>query len=498
MGQPEHDDDEIVLLTDEELDLLTDEELAEYMHLLEAFRRADGEEWEPQPKQALATQLAGRAIETLYGGAAGGGKTEWLLHYALEQMLAHPFNNGVIFRRVFPSLVKTLIPRSKRVYPAYGGVWNGQNHDWTFPNGSVLTFGSLQYEDSVFDYQGTEYGLIAFEEITEFTESQYLEMLVRLRPGGAGIRSHVVATTNPGGRGHLWVKRRWVKPKPIDFDGAAPLPFEVWQPKPTDSNPEPTSRVFVPATLADNPRLLARDPSYVNKIRALAGTNKGRAKAMETGDWDAIDAIEGALWTQADLNAGRRTALQLAQLGVVERVVALDPSDGNEDGKGDSFGVAVCSKGMDGAGYVEYVEGWRAAPLQMAKNIIALYHRVGADCIVIEKNHGGVWLPAVLRQIDRYVNIRVVWASEGKVTRARPVAALFEPVEDIEGDPYRAHLVGEHEEFEGQATTYTGQPKEASPNELDAVVWGLTHLLLKGRPMPDGAGYDDQRLHGRR
>lgn len=484
------------LPTDEELELMSDEELREVMGLLVDARRADGEEWTPQPKQALATELASRATETLYGGAAGGGKSEWLLHYALDQMLAHPLNRGGIFRRVFPSLQRTLIPRSKAFYPAAGGTWNGQTHTWTFPNGSVLEMGSLQYEDSVLDHQGTEYGFLGFEEVTEFSEGQVGYMIGRLRAPAPGIRPHMAATANPGGRGHRWVKRRWVKPRPVDYEGEAPGPFEVWDPAPTPDNPEPNSRVFVPATLADNPRLLARDPGYVNRLRAIA--DKALRRAMETGDWDAIDAIEGALWSQRDLDAGRVPLAWVNQQGVMERVVAVDPSDGNEDGKGDSYGVSVCSRGLDGAGYVEYSAGWRANPLQMAKNTVALYHKVGADAIVVERNHGGKWVKTVIHQVDPYANVVEVWASEGKVTRARPVAALFEPVDGLDlSSRYRARLAGRFEELEEQLTTFTGAPGEASPNELDAVVWGLTHLLLKARA-GQNSQYRDERLSGRR
>jgi hypothetical protein len=486
------------LASDEELAEMTGEELAEYCELLEAAGAAP-ERWEAQPKQALATRLAARAVETLYGGAAGGGKSEWLLHHALDQMLAHPFNRGIIFRRVYPSLEETLIPRSKRVYPHHGGMWNGQQRTWTFPNGSVLVFGSMENKDSFMKYQGAEYGFMAFEEVTEFEEGQYTEMLVRLRAPGPGIRAQVCCTTNPGGKGHRWVKRRWVKPKAgVDYDGPAPLLYEVWQPKPTEANPRPLTRVFVPATLADNPRLTARDPEYVHKIRALRATDPARAEALEHGDWDAIDAVVGAMVRQSDLNDGRVDPRHPERLGVLERVVALDPSDGNEDGKGDSFGVCVASRGLDGCGYVEYSGGWRADPLAMAKRIVALYHKVGADALVIEKNHGGRWLPLALRQVDPYLNIVTVWASEGKRTRAQPVAALFAPVEGV--DPalrHRARMAGEHEELEAQWTTFTGAPDEDSPNELDACVWALHRLLLKGRAGGSDS-YRDERLRGRR
>lgn len=500
--------------TDDDLALLTDSEIDVVLSSLDAIRK-DEPAWTPQPKQALASYLAGQATETLFGGAAGGGKSEWLLHYAAKQMVDHPFNYGAIFRRVFPSLVGTLIPRSKRIYPEMGATWNGQEHRWTFPNGSVLLMGSLQYSDTVLEHQGAEFGFIAFEEVTEFLESQYTYLIGRLRAPGPGIRPHVVSTANPGGRGHVWVKRRFVKPKEVDWQRSAlqqkvrdltlssevaampatePVSFRVWTPTSTLDNPNPVGRVFVPATLADNPRLMARDPEYVNRLRA--NVDKALAKAMEHGDWDAIDAIEGALWNQSWFDGGRVPEGYARRVGVVERVVAVDPSDGNESGHGDEFGVCVAAKGQDGVGYVEYSNGWLMSPRKMAEATIALYHRFNCDAIIVERNHGGRWVKEVLLSVDRYANVKEVWASDGKITRARPVAALFEP-DDSQKLPYRARLAGFFENFEEECTTFTGGPAETSPNQLDAGVWALSHLMLGDR-IARASDYDDQRLTGRR
>lgn len=487
------------LPSDEELNQLSDDELREVMELLAELRRSEGEVWVAQPKQALASELAGEAVETLYGGAAGGGKSEWLLHYGLAQMLKHPYNYGAIFRRVYPSLIGTLIPRSHRIYPQFGGKWNGQTHRWTFPNGSVLLFGSLQYDTTVLEHQGAEFGWLGFEEVTEFMEAQVGYMLGRLRAPGPGIRPHMAATANPGGHGHRWVKRRWVKPKDGDWDGAdigidRPVPFQVWDPVSTTDNPNPTSRCFVPATLADNPALMHRDPEYVNRLRNI--TDKALRKAMETGDWDAIDAIEGALWLQSWLDAGRDLRHKRNYLAS-ERVVAIDPSDGNETGKGDEFGVCVASKGQDGVGRVEFSDGWLASPRKMAAQTVALYNQFNCDAIIVERNHGGRWVKEVLLQQDRYANVIEVWASEGKITRARPVAALFEP-DPARQPPIRAVLAGHFEHLEEELTSFSGQPGEVSPNQLDAMVWALSHLMLTGREARDAGSYVDERLSGRR
>lgn len=445
--------------------------------------------WKPQPKQQVATDLASQVDDLLYGGAAGGGKTEWLIEYVAGQMEQHPFNRGVIFRRVFPSLARTIVPRAKQKLWTRAR-WNGQEHTFTFPNGSVLELASLQYEDSVLDHQGAEYGVVAFEEITEFMQSQVEYLIGRLRAPADGIRPHLVATTNPGGRGHKWVKRWWVKPASDDIDPQtkAVEPYVPWTPAATDANPKPRVRVFVPATLEDNPKLLERDPEYINRLRA--NSNRALRLAYEKGDWDAIDAVEGALWSGEDLDGGRvRVAPPSAR-----RVVAVDPSDGDEGG--DGFGVAVGSRGRDGAYYQEASHEWRMSPRKMAEAAVALYHSVGADSLVVEKNHGGKWMLEVFRQVDPYVNLQVVWASDGKRTRAEPVAALFEY--DKEAIlPYRARIVGFQEELEAELTDTDFRAGEPSPNRLDAMVWAATDLML-GQRQARSRSYADRRLEGRR
>ena len=160
-------------------------------------------------------------------------KSHWLIAHCVRQMLRYPGNRGIIFRGVYPSLERTIIPRTLEMTRGWA-TYNGQKHTFTFANGSVLEVGSLQYENSVIDYQGAEYGDIAFEEVTEFLQSQLDFMKSRLRAPVDVPRPHLTATTNPGGVGHDWVKRRYVKPKIDDVaEGEElPAPFEVWRPGP--------------------------------------------------------------------------------------------------------------------------------------------------------------------------------------------------------------------------------------------------------------------------
>lgn len=453
----------------------------------------DPDAWRAQPKQALAEKMAHQVDEMLYGGAAGGGKTEWGLEHVIGEMERYPGNRGIIFRREFPRLERTVIPRAKiKLYDR--AHWNGANHTFTFPNGSVLELAHLQRADSILNYQGAEYGVAFFEEITEFLQSQYEFIIGRLRAPVPGVKPHAVATTNPGGPGHRWVKRRWISPKPEDMEPGhtSPRPLDIWRPVATLERPEPLTRCFVPATLEDNPKLTERDPGYVQRLRQ--NSNRALRKALEEGDWEAIDAVEGALWLPEWLDDGRVLEIRTP---VIRRVVAVDPSDGSEAKDADEFGVSVCCRGADGVGYVEMSDGWIDTPRAMAANALQLGRDLGASAIVVEKNHGGAWLVEVFRSVDPTANIITVHASQGKIARAEPVAALFEP---IEGLGTRARMVGYQPELEEECTHYTGETGQVSPNRMDAMVWGLTELML-GRPMAvrrDKAPGPDARLRGRR
>lgn len=456
----------------------------------------DSSVWHAQPKQQVATDLAARVDELLYGGAAGGGKSEWLCEYLIGLCEQHAGNRVIVFRRVFPSLNRTILPRLKA--KLYGRArHNSQEHTFTFPNESVLEYGTMQYKDDIYAYQGTEYGCVAFEEITEFLEEQVDFLVTRLRSTVPGVRPHLVATTNPGGVGHRWVKRRWVKPAKEDIEEGElpPAPMEVWRPAPSEDLPSPPLRVFVPAGLKDNPALLAADPGYIDRL--LRNKNRAIRKALAEGDWDAIDAIEGALWTAADLEGGRvrpETVGTLHGVQTARRVLAVDPSDGDQDG--DGFGVSYAARGMDGVGYVMGSWEWRASPRVMAARAVRLYHELGCDALVIEKNHGGKWMVEVFRQVDPTVNVRVVWASDNKRTRAEPVAALFEH-DAASLLPYRARMAGYFEELEDELTTTVFEAGELSPNRLDAMVWALTDLMVGTREVRKGST-PDTRLRGRR
>ena len=107
--------------------------------------------------------------ELLYGGAAGGGKSEWVRSENIRFLLSIPGARAVIFRRSFPDLRRAMIPALLERIPRHLARYNKSDHTWTFANGSVLELAYLQSDTDVANYQGAEYQLCSFDELTQFT-----------------------------------------------------------------------------------------------------------------------------------------------------------------------------------------------------------------------------------------------------------------------------------------------------------------------------------------
>ena len=142
--------------------------------------------------------------EVLYGGAAGGGKSDALVIEALRQV-GIPNYKAIIFRKTFPQC-RELIAKSLLYYKGCcpRAKYNASSHCWTFPSGAKIYFGSLPNRNSMYNFQGHEYDFIAFDELTHFTYEEYTYLLSRNRPSGPGTRVYTRSTCNPGGIGHGW------------------------------------------------------------------------------------------------------------------------------------------------------------------------------------------------------------------------------------------------------------------------------------------------------
>jgi len=216
------------------------------------------------------------ADELYFGGAAGGGKSAMLCGLATT---AH--SKSIIFRREYPQ-IKGLEDEVFSILKTRNG-YNSQNKVWNLPNGAQLEFGAVQHEQDVEKFQGRPHDLIGFDELPQFTETQYTFLIGWNRSSNPKQRCRVVGAgnppTNPEG---YWVIKRWapwLDPLHHNPAKAGELRwFTTIDGKDTEVNgPEeievngkkvkPRSRTFIPAKLEDNPYLV--NTGYAATLEAM-------------------------------------------------------------------------------------------------------------------------------------------------------------------------------------------------------------------------------------
>lgn len=237
----------------------------------------------PTPLQKKFHQS--EADEVLFGGAAGGGKTTAIVADALFRCLNHRLVTAYVFRRTYQELEDVLIPAARALLPKGAGRYVASEHEIAFVNGSVVRFRHCFTAGDVYRYQGAEINYLYIDELTHFPKSMYDYLKTRLR---ANVRQNMTpkvrCTTNPGGIGHAWVKKRFVD--------AGPPMTEICEFQHSDylDKDNRHTRLFIPATLLSNPHI---QKAYVFELEKKP---EALRKALLDGDWNVFEGQAFPEW----------------------------------------------------------------------------------------------------------------------------------------------------------------------------------------------------------
>lgn len=234
------------------------------------------------------------------------------------------------------------------------------------------------------------------------------------------------------------------------------------------TTPRPTK--IIKEIIADPSTIVTRGSTYDNAnnlavsffnsvIRKYEGTRLGRQEL----DAEVLADNPGALWNLSQIDK-----LRVKDHPPLKRiVVGVDPSVTSGE-EADEAGIVIAGVGVDEEYYILDDLSMVASPDSWARAAVRAYHDRQADRIIAETNNGGDMVELVIRTVDANVSYKKVTASRGKMTRAEPIAALYE-----QG---RVHHVGIFPKLEDQMTEYDPLTSKKSPDRMDALVWAMTEL----------------------
>jgi len=381
-----------------------------------------------------------------------GGKTWVGANWSCEQAELLPNERSAVVGATSADARRTMLKGKAGILrmakPWFYPRWYHTDQTLTWPNGHVTT---LYTADEPGRLRGPEHAVAWADEVCAWSDPEAWDMLQMTMRGGSHPR--VLVTTTP-------IKNRII----LELVESTDTALSIGSTRENAAN--------LPKAFTD--RLM----------RKYEGTSLGRQEL----DGELVDELEGALWTRALLEAWRvEKAPELQRI-----VVAVDPS-GSSKARSALCGIAVVGIGEDGEGYVLADLSGIMSPDAWARRAARAYEAFKADRIVYESNHGGEMVAQVFRTLDDSLPLQAVSATRGKFARAEPVVALYEQgrvrhVRDC-GVDLREFKRGDDDvslvALEDQMCTWTPDGasrstgvRYSSPDRMDALVWGLTELMI--------------------
>lgn len=451
--------------------------------------------------------LNSEAKIVIYGGAAGGGKSFCSLLHHIKH-IGDPLYRGIIIRRTVPMLTKpgAIWDEAKTLYKQIEPRVKIRHRDmkFIFPSGAEVAFSGFEREDNKENFQGAQFSSVSFDELTQFTEGQFIYLISRLRTG-ADVQATIRATCNPGPDSFVrqWVdwwlypeghelfgrpdpekqgKIRWfvrlnnemywadTREEAIRLYGKPDLPVDH------QNQVKPLSVQFISATVYDNPVMLANNPDYISFLEGLPRVEQER---LLHGNWEAREEASGFFkreWLGDELN--------LPPTDIVGRVRAWDiagskPSETNPNP--DWTAGVLMSRDKFGTIYIEDVVRFQANHGEVLEKIIETARHDGLDTVIsIPREPGQAGMQAAryfTTQItDCGYYVKSSPTNKSKVTRFAPFAAAAEAgsIRYVRGK-WNKDYFSELERFDGS--------KNIKDDQVDATSDGFS-LLASSLQIP--------------
>lgn len=417
-------------------------------------------DFNPGQKRAVSELLTTTCRFALMYGGSRSGKTALSISCIIDRALIADESRHLIVRRTAGAAVRAIVKDTfpkvwKLKFPdAPCPKYNSQLGCYVLPNGSEIWIGGLNDDNAVERILGNEYATIYINEASEVPYTSFTLLRSRLaqvctKRNGKELAQKFYLDLNPTTVQH-WTYKLFV----LNVD-----------PETGEKIANPERYGFIQINPTDNLANLTED--YLTDLKSLSSRAR---KRFYDGNFGADD--ESALWRRdwvkvVPLKANGEWPVEMKRI-----VVAIDPAASSKPGS-DETGIVAVGLGVDDRGYILADESGRYKPEEWAKQAVALYRTLDADCIVGEVNNGGEMIESMIRAVDNLISYKAVHASRGKVTRAEPVAALYE----LGKISHCCDLPELVDQMCAVTIDFSRADQGWSPDRVDALVWGVTDLF---------------------